>query len=114
MTMQAVEQERISDDGQCVRQGRNCAAQLALPGKCFSMAQAGARLLVATSSRHVLAYDIRRFCQTPHTRPNTEERETHRGIVACHRCWIAACGCVQACISACMSTLGCCQASARV
>ena len=31
-----------------------------LPGKAFSMSQAGARLLVATSSRHVLAYDIRR------------------------------------------------------
>ena len=51
-----------------MRYGRGgiCAAQLALPGKCFSMAQAGARLLVATSSRHVLAYDLRRFFGTSH------------------------------------------------
>ena len=32
-----------------------------LPGKVFSMSCAGQRLVVATSSRHVLIYDIRMY-----------------------------------------------------
>ena len=40
-------------------QGSNRAAQMRLPGKVFSMSCAGQRLVVATSSRHVLIYDIR-------------------------------------------------------
>ena len=47
-------------------QGRNCAAHMALPGKAFSMSQASTRLVVATSSRHLLAYDIRRCRVSPH------------------------------------------------
>ena len=39
---------------------------MALPGKAFSMAQASTRLVVATSSRHVLAYDVRRCCSGIH------------------------------------------------
>ena len=41
-------------------QGSNQAAQLRLPGKVFSMSHAGQRLVIATSSRHVLIYDIRK------------------------------------------------------
>ena len=32
---------------------------LTLPGRVFSMAQSGSRLVVATSGRHVLIYDLR-------------------------------------------------------
>ena len=39
---------------------------MALPGKAFSMSQASTRLVVATSSRHLLAYDIRRCRVSPH------------------------------------------------
>lgn len=40
--------------------GKNCASLISLPGKVFSMAQSGTRLVVGTSGRHVLIYDIRR------------------------------------------------------
>jgi len=39
--------------------GKNCASLIQLPGKVFSMAQSGTRLVVGTSGRHVLIYDIR-------------------------------------------------------
>ncbi len=32
-----------------------------LPGKVFSMAQNSSRLVVATSSLHVLVYDLRKY-----------------------------------------------------
>ena len=41
-------------------QGSNQAALIRLPGKVFSMSHAGQRLVIATSSRHVLIYDIRK------------------------------------------------------
>jgi len=40
-------------------QGQNCVAVLLLPGHAFSMAQSGSRLVVATSGRQVLIYDLR-------------------------------------------------------
>ena len=43
-----------------VLQGRNCAVVMQLPGKVFSMAQSSTRLVVATSSLHILVYDIRK------------------------------------------------------
>lgn len=41
--------------------GKNCVSLIPLPGKAFSMAQSGSRLVVGTSGRHVLIYDLRRY-----------------------------------------------------
>jgi hypothetical protein len=46
--------------GVAVLQGQNCALVMQLPGKVFSMAQGSMRLVVATSSLHILVYDIRK------------------------------------------------------
>lgn len=47
-----------------VMQGQNCVAMLTLPGRVYSMAQSGSRLVVATSGRKVLIYDLR-VCACP-------------------------------------------------
>ena len=52
---------RCEDPIALALQGSNKAAQMRLPGKVFSMSCAGQRLVVATSSRHVLIYDIRMY-----------------------------------------------------
>ncbi len=41
--------------------GKNCVSLIPLPGKVFSMAQSGSRMVVGTSGRHVLIYDLRRY-----------------------------------------------------
>lgn len=41
-------------------QGHNGVGYIVLPGKAFSMTQAGTRLVVATSARRVQIYDIRK------------------------------------------------------
>lgn len=41
--------------------GGNCVSLISLPGKVFSMAQSGTRLVVGTSGRHVFIYDMRRY-----------------------------------------------------
>ena len=41
--------------------GKNCVSLIQLPGKAFSMAQSGSRMVVGTSGRHVLIYDLRRY-----------------------------------------------------
>lgn len=40
--------------------GKNCVTLIQLPGKVFSMAQSGTCMVVGTSGRHVLIYDLRR------------------------------------------------------
>ena len=40
--------------------GQNCACIIGLPGKVFTMAQSQSRLVIGTSGRHVMIYDIRR------------------------------------------------------
>lgn len=42
---------------------------LTLPGRVFSMAQSGSRLVVATSGRHVLIYDLRMCTPQPLAEP---------------------------------------------
>lgn len=42
-----------------LRQGQNGVGYIVLPGKAFSMTQAGTRLVVATAARRVQIYDIR-------------------------------------------------------
>lgn len=39
--------------------GKNCVSLIPLPGKVFSMAQSGSRMVVGTSGRHVLVFDLR-------------------------------------------------------
>ena len=41
--------------------GQNCACIIGLPGKVFTMAQSQSRLVIGTSGRHVMIYDIRRL-----------------------------------------------------
>ena len=45
-------------------QGQNGVGYIVLPGKVFSMAQTGTRLIVATSARRVQIYDLRK-CVLP-------------------------------------------------
>ncbi|KXZ45500.1 hypothetical protein GPECTOR_54g242 [Gonium pectorale] len=41
--------------------GANCVAAVSLPGKVYAMSAGSERLVVGTSGRHVLIYDIRRL-----------------------------------------------------
>ncbi|CAK0749983.1 hypothetical protein CVIRNUC_001953 [Coccomyxa viridis] len=71
-----------------IPQGSNQAAQLRLPGKIFSMSHAGQRLVIATSSRHVLIYDIRKMDGLPeHERESSLRYQTR-----CLRCYPNATG----------------------
>ena len=46
-------------------QGSNAVAHVMLPGKGFSLTASGDRLIAATSTRHLLVYDVRRYCSQP-------------------------------------------------
>lgn len=37
-------------------------ASVPLPGKAYTASQAGQRLVIGTSGRHVLIFDVRRCC----------------------------------------------------
>ncbi|KAG2432702.1 hypothetical protein HYH02_006685 [Chlamydomonas schloesseri] len=41
--------------------GQNCTAVVSLPGKVYGMSAGSDRLVVATSARHVLIYDVRKL-----------------------------------------------------
>ena len=43
-------------------QGSNAVGHIMLPGKGFSLTASGDRLIAATSTRHLLVYDVRRYC----------------------------------------------------
>lgn len=45
--------------------GQNCTAVVSLPGKVYGMSAGSERLVVATSGRHILIYDIRKCVVAP-------------------------------------------------
>ena len=63
--------------------GKNCVSLIPLPGKMFSMAQSGSRMVVGTSGRHVLVFDLRRYSwstscnSTPCPKAATPHGSTH-------------------------------------
>ncbi|CAL8462261.1 g1792 [Coccomyxa elongata] len=67
-----------------IPQGRNCAVVMQLPGKVFSMAQSSSRLVVATSSLHVLVYDLRKL---EAGLPEQEQESSLRHQTRCIRCY---------------------------
>ncbi|KAK9846411.1 hypothetical protein WJX81_003316 [Elliptochloris bilobata] len=69
--------------------GQNCTAMLSLPGRVFSMAQSGSRLVVATSGRHVLIYDLRAL---EAGRPEQERESSLKFQTRCVRCFPDATG----------------------
>ncbi|CAL5227848.1 g10880 [Coccomyxa viridis] len=72
-----------------IPKGSNRAAQMRLPGKVFSMSCAGQRMVVATSSRHVLIYDIRKL---ESGLPESERESSLRYQTRCLRCYPDATG----------------------
>ncbi|KAK9814607.1 hypothetical protein WJX72_008544 [[Myrmecia] bisecta] len=70
-------------------QGQNCVALIGLPGKVFTMSAVGTRLVVGTSGRHVLVYDIRGLSSgsPEQQRPEQHRESSLKYQMRCIRCF---------------------------